>query len=238
MAKMNFHKNTTGCFSAALGTEVSIGVSEAASDTDQKSNGEKTLKHTKKYTALCLAMALGCLAVLTACSGDKSTSQTQSTTASASQAASGSTEETAQETVMGEVTYVGSSYISVTAYTGGEDVTDFTTLDVSGLTASEETESIDTAEDTEYLKVEEGMLNSATRDDVTTGTFIVSTYDEDGTHQIILIESGEAADAGEETASGSSEAASASTVEEGTDEEESAAADDAQLSEESSAAQA
>ena len=27
---------------------------------------------------------------------------------------------------MGEVTYVGSSYISVTAYTGGEDVTDFT----------------------------------------------------------------------------------------------------------------
>lgn len=145
------------------------------------------MKHTKKYTALCLAMALGCLAVLTACSGDKSTSQAQSTAASASQAASGSTEETAQETVMGEVTYVGSSYISVTAYTGGEDVTDFTTLDVSGLTASEETESIDTAEDTEYLKVEEGMLNSATRDDVTTGTFIVSTYDEDGTHQIILI---------------------------------------------------
>lgn len=139
---------------------------------------------------------------------------------------------------MGEVTYVGSSYISVTAYTGGEDITDFTTLDVSGLTASEETESIDTAEDTEYLKVEEGMLNSATRDDVTTGTFIVSTYDEDGTHQIILIESGEAADAGEETASGSSEAASASTVEKGTDEEEPAASDDAQLSEESSAAQA
>lgn len=238
MAKMNFHKNTTGCFSAALGTEVSIGVSETASDTDQKSNGGKTLKHTKKYTALCLAMALGCLAVLTACSGDKSTSQTQSTAASASQAASGSTEETAQETVMGEVTYVGSSYISVTAYTGGEDVTDFTTLDVSGLTASEENESIDTAEDTEYLKVEEGMLNSATRDDVTTGTFIVSTYDEDGTHQIILIESGEAADASEETASGNSEAASASTVEEGTDEEEPAASDDAQLSEESSAAQA
>ena len=74
--------------------------------------------------------------------------------------------------------------------------------------------------------------------DVITGTFIVSTYDEDGTHQIILIESGEAADAGEETASGSSEAASDSTVEEGTDEEEPAASDDAQLSEESSAAQA
>ena len=139
------------------------------------------MKHTKKYIALCLTMALGCLAVLTACSSDKSTSQTQSTGTSSSQASSGSTESTeAQETVMGEVAYVGSSYISVTAYTGGEDVTDFTTLDVSGLTASEDTESIDTTEDTEYLKVESGMLNAATRDDVTTGSFIVSTYDEDG----------------------------------------------------------
>lgn len=128
------------------------------------------MKHTKKYIALCLAMALGCLAVLTACSSDKSTSQTQSTGTSSSQASSGSTESTeAQETVMGEVTYVGSRYITVTAYTGGEDVTDFTTLDVSGLTASEDTESIDTTEDTEYLKVESGMLNAATRDDVTTG---------------------------------------------------------------------
>ena len=152
------------------------------------------MKHTKKYTALCLAMALGCLAVLTACSGDKSTSQAQSTAASASQAASGSTEETAQETVMGEVTYVGSDYISVTAYTGGEEVTDYTTLDVSTLTASEDTESIDTTDATEYFKVESGMLNAATREDVTTGTFIVSTFDEEGSHQIILIETAAADD--------------------------------------------
>lgn len=187
------------------------------------------MKHTKKYIALCLAMALGCLAVLTACSSDKSTSQTQSTGTSSSQASSGSTESTeAQETVMGEVTYVGSSYISVTAYTGGEDVTDFTTLDVSGLTASEDTESIDTTEDTEYLKVESGMLNAATRDDVTTGSFIVSTYDEDGTHQIILVESGDAAGA-----------ASASTSDgETADGADSASADDSTVSDESSTAEA
>lgn len=197
------------------------------------------MKHTKKYIALCLAMALGCLAVLTACSSDKSTSQTQSTGTSSSQAASGSTEGTeAQETVMGEVTYVGSSYISVTAYTGGEDVTDFTTLDVSGLTASEDTESIDTTEDTEYLKVEAGMLNSAPRDDVVTGTFIVSTYDEDGTHQIILIESGDAAGADTDAASGSSETTSASTAEEGADGEESSASEETELSDESSSAEA
>lgn len=197
------------------------------------------MKHTKKYIALCLAMALGCLAVLTACSGDKSTSQAQSTAASASQAASGSTEETAQETVMGEVTYVGSSYISVTAYTGGEDVTDFTTLDVSGLTASEDTESIDTTEDTEYLKVESGMLNAATRDDVTTGSFIVSTYDEDGTHQIILVESGDAAGTDTDSASASTGTTSASTSEdEAAEGADSASADDSAASDESSTTEA
>ena len=160
------------------------------------------MKHTKKYIALTLAMALGCLAVLTACSGNKSTSTSQSTGTSASQAASGSTEETAaQETVMGEVTYVGSNYISVTVYTGGEEATDFTTLDVSGLTASEDTESIDTTDATEYFKAEAGTLNAATRDDVSTGTFIVSTWDEGGNHQIILIEVDTAAD--DSTVSGS-----------------------------------
>ena len=195
------------------------------------------MKHTKKYIALCLAMALGCLAVLTACSSDKSTSQTQSTDTSSSQASSGSTE--TQETVMGEVTYVGSSYISVTAYTGGEDVTDFTTLDISGLTASEDTESIDTTEDTEYLKVESGMLNAATRDDVTTGSFIVSTYDEDGTHQIILVESGDAAGSDTDSASASTGTTSASTSEdEAAEGADSASADDSAASDESSTTEA
>ena len=198
------------------------------------------MKHTKKYIALCLAMALGCFAVLTACSSDKSTSQTQSTGTSSSQASSGSTESTeAQETVMGEVTYVGSSYISVTAYTGGEDVTDFTTLDISGLTASEDTESIDTTEDTEYLKVESGMLNAATRDDVTTGAFIVSTYDENGTHQIILVESGDAAGTDTDSASASTGTTSASTSgDEATEGADSASADDSTVSDESSTTEA
>lgn len=196
------------------------------------------MKHTKKYIALCLAMALGCLAVLTACSSDKSTSQTQSTGTPSSQAASGSTQSTeAQKTVMGEVTYVGSSYISVTAYTGGEDVTDFTTLDISTLTATENTESIDTAEDTEYLKVETGMLNAAARDDVTTGAFIVSTLDENGAHQIILIESGDAA--GADASSASTGAASASTSDgEAADGADSASADDSTVSGESSTTEA
>ena len=155
------------------------------------------MKHTTKYIALSLAAALACLAVLTACSDDKSesVSQAQSTAPSSSQAASGSSEATAEQTtVMGEVTYGGSDYISVTAYTGGEEVTDYTTLDVSTLTASEDTESIATTDATEYFKVESGMLNAATREDVTTGTFIVSTFDEEGSHQIILIETAAADD--------------------------------------------
>lgn len=175
------------------------------------------MKHTKKYIALTLAMALGCLAVLTACSGNKSTSTSQSTGTSASQAASGSTEETAaQETVMGEVTYVGSNYISVTVYTGGEEATDFTTLDVSGLTASEDTDSIDTTDATEYFKAEAGTLNAATRDDVSTGTFIVSTWDEEGNHQIILIEVDTSADDSTVSGSDAAEGTEGDTTEEDT----------------------
>ena len=152
------------------------------------------MKHTEKYIALCLAAALGCLALLTGCSGDESVSQTQSTASASSQAASGSAGETAeQETVMGEVTYVGSNYISVTAYSGGEDVTDFASLDVSALTATEETKSIDTTDATEYFKAEAGILSAADREDVTTGTFIVSTWSEEGVHQVILLQEGDTA---------------------------------------------
>ena len=120
---------------------------------------------------------------------------------------------------MGTVSYVGSDYISVTAYTGGEEVTDYAALDVSGLTATEETASVDTTDATEYPKAESGMLSAAAREDVTTGAFIVSTYDENGTHQIILI--GAAPASSDESASGS--ATSGGAVEENTGAESAAA---------------
>ncbi|HJB20675.1 MAG TPA: hypothetical protein H9773_03110 [Candidatus Fournierella merdavium] len=44
------------------------------------------------------------------------------------------------------------------------------------------------------------MLSAAAREDVTTGAFIVSTYDENGTHQIILLP---AAASSDESTSGS-----------------------------------
>lgn len=53
---------------------------------------------------------------------------------------------------MGMVSYVGSDYISMTRYTGGEEATDYAALDVSGLTATQETVSVDTTDATEYLK--------------------------------------------------------------------------------------
>ncbi|WP_394959667.1 hypothetical protein [Candidatus Allofournierella merdavium] len=158
------------------------------------------MKHTTKQIALCLAAALASVAVLTACSGGaESTAPASGSTASASGSGSAA-HEASQETVMGMVSYVGSDYISMTRYTGGEEATDYAALDVSGLTATQETVSVDTTDATEYLKAESGMLSAAAREDVTTGAFIVSTYDENGTHQIILLP---AAASSDESTSGS-----------------------------------
>ena len=145
------------------------------------------MKHTQRRAALLLALALAGLAVLTACSGGSGSSTPASSTPPASASTSG---EEPRETVMGKVSYVGSGYISVTVYTGGEDATDFTALDTSALTATDETRSVDTGDETEYLQADAGMLSTAAREDVATGAFIVSTWDEDGTHQIILIDDG------------------------------------------------
>ena len=196
------------------------------------------MKHSTRYIALSLTVALACLAVLTACSGDKSesVSQAPSTAPSSSQAASGSTEPAAEQTtVMGEVTYVGSDYISVTTYTGGEDVTDYTALDVAGLTATDETVSIDTNETTEYFRVESGMLNAASREDVTTGAFIVSDFDEEGKQQIILIQSSVVAD---DSAAVDESTASASDGQEGAEEASPDASDASETVGESAAAEA
>lgn len=196
------------------------------------------MKHSTRYIALSLTVALACLAVLTACSGDKSesVSQAPSTAPSSSQAASGSTEPAAEQTtVMGEVTYVGSDYISVTTYTGGEDVTDYTALDVAGLTATDETVSIDTNETTEYFRVESGMLNAASREDVTTGAFIVSDFDEEGKQQIILIQSSVVAD---DSAAVDESTASASDGQEGAEEASPDASDASETAGESAAAEA
>lgn len=203
------------------------------------------MKHTRKIIALTLSLALASLAVLTGCSsGTSSTAQTGSSSSAAGSASASTSQQAAQETVMGKVSYVGSDYISVTVYTGGEDVTDFTALDVSGLTESDETRSIDTTDTTEYLKAESGMLSAAAREDVATGAFIVSTCDENGTHQIILIESAAPATTdstatdGIEAASGDSEQADSAQSASDEQESSSVSSEEAELAESDDAAQA
>ena len=159
------------------------------------------MKYIKRSVALLLALCLGCLALLAGCSSQSDQSEpaagTSSAATSGTSPASASEEDAAQteETIVGQVSYVGSAYISVSVCTGAEDTQDWAALDPSTLTVSEETASIDTDDATEYLAVRAGLTETATRDDIAVGAYIVSCAAKDGTRQIILLESADAADA-------------------------------------------
>lgn len=93
----------------------------------------------------------------------------------------------AQADVIGKVTYVATTYISVTVYTADAEVEDYALLDMNNLTESEEAQSISTYSYTEYYKASGGTLTAAARDDIETGVMIASTTSEDVQHRIIIL---------------------------------------------------
>ncbi len=155
------------------------------------------MKYIQRTVALTLALCLGCLVLLAGCSG----SETQSTSSAAASSAASATSAgeadapEAEETIVGQVSYVGSEYISVTLCTGAEDTQDWAALDTATLTVSEETASIDTDDATGYLAVRSGLTEAASREDVTVGAYIAAYTADDGTLQIILLESPAQSDA-------------------------------------------
>lgn len=141
------------------------------------------MKWKENRVVLCLALCAACLVVLAACSGNSDdTVETETTPVETTPV-----EEETRQTVMGQVSYVGSAYISVSVYEADGEVEDYAALDPASLTPTEQTESITTTDDTEYWKVEDGGLVQADREEITTEAMIVSTYTEDGTHQVILL---------------------------------------------------
>lgn len=126
-------------------------------------------------------------------SADSSADDTQEAAESVTESA----EAEAEGDVIGEVSYVGSTYISVTVYTSEAEVEDYTLLDVSTLAATEETASVNTDDDTTYCRVEDGALADAVREDVTKGSVVAFTTSEDGAQQVIILAEAEEAEAEE-----------------------------------------
>lgn len=96
------------------------------------------------------------------------------------------------EDVLGEVTYVGTSYLSLTTYESASEITDYTAVDVSSLTEVGGMEYVYPDANAEYYKVSSAMLVSASYEDLAAGCMIAVTTGSDGTQQIIILE--EAAD--------------------------------------------
>jgi len=151
-------------------------------------------------------MVLAFASLLAGCGSSSGDADTTSETDSETTTSSSNVAEEADEDIIGEVSYVGSSYISVRVYNLDGDVEDYASLDIGTLTASDATDSVNTDSNTTYYKVENGSLVSAVREDVEKGDMIAATISEDQLRQIIILsdETGETTkvEVGEVTAIG------------------------------------
>ena len=146
------------------------------------------MSKAKSLLAIMLAMLL-CIRIFAGCSTTNNGGSNDSDTTQNNQSDTSDdgtlTDEVAD--VIGEVTYVGTSYLSVTTYESESDVTDYATLDTDTLTETGSTQYVYPDDAATYYMVSEGTLADATADDLVTGCLIAVTTDDDGNQQIIIL---------------------------------------------------
>jgi len=148
------------------------------------------MKTKKKYLSLLMALLM-CIGIFSGCSGASDTYDEDDPGTSAN--TNDELDESVQaEDVLGEVTYVGTSYLSLTTYESASEITDYASVDVSALTEVGGMEYVYPDANAEYYKVSSAMLVSASYEDLAAGCMIAVTTGSDGTQQIIILE--EAAD--------------------------------------------
>ena len=148
---------------------------------------EKGLLALLMVMLLCVSLFAGCSSTTTNNSNDDDDTSTTAGTSDTDETEGTSDDTDTVEDVIGEVTYVGTSYLSVSTYTADDEVTDYAALDTSTLTADGSTKYIYPEDDATYYTVSDGTLVSATSDDVTEGCMIAVTTDDDGNQQIIVL---------------------------------------------------
>lgn len=158
------------------------------------------MRHKKRFLAMACITALCCAGILTGCgeSEDLSAAGISGTALTGSEEDAEDAEDMEDTSsvehgdVIGKVSYAGSDYLTVISYEAEADVDDYGLLDVSTLIAGSTTKYIYVDENTEYFKVEEQMLVSATLDDVTVDAMIVETTSEEDVQQIIILSGNDA----------------------------------------------
>ena len=150
------------------------------------------MKTTKTYLALLTAL-LVCVSIFVGCSDTGSNYDNSDTSLNTSTNSDDEVDEIVEtEDVLGKVTYVGTSYLSLTTYESASMITDYATVDVSSLTEVGGMEYVYPDTNAEYYKVSSAMLVSASYEDLAAGCMIAVTTGSDGTQQIIILK--EAAD--------------------------------------------
>lgn len=163
----------------------------------------------KKYVkplALVLAVIL-CVGALAACTttttkeDDDDDYADTGTTAAPDDTADDATDDSAQdataddevqEDVIGKITEIYDSMLTLDSYTAASEITDYAALDVTTLTATGETEYPYIYEDCEYYRASEGTLADATDEDLTVGQTVAVITTEDGVQQVIILQDAEA----------------------------------------------
>ena len=147
------------------------------------------MKKTKSLLALLMVLAL-CLGIFAGCGTTTSNNNDDDDTGTTQGNLTDDDDETltdAPEDIIGKVTYVGTSYLSVSTYETESKITDYAALDTSTLTDAGATEYVYPEDSATYYTVSSGTLVSATADDVVTGCMIAVTAADDGTQQIIIL---------------------------------------------------
>lgn len=90
--------------------------------------------------------------------------------------------------LIGEITYVGDSYIRINLYEPDTEIADYTALGAAVLTDTGTSETVTLDTDAVFEYVSSGILYSTTADGLTVGDMVAVTTTEDGIQEIIVLE--------------------------------------------------
>lgn len=128
---------------------------------------------------LCLGLLSGCSENTTEDDGE-TTSNSSSTDSDTTYSDSGESDAETSD-VVGAVTYVGDTYLTIDLYEADTEITDYTELDSVTLSDTGDSDAV-----FQYVSAE--SLYSTTIDDIAVGDIVAITTDEDGLQEVIILD--------------------------------------------------
>lgn len=132
-----------------------------------------------------VAALMACIAMLAGCSNTNG--DTNNTAAPNKEPTTETTgAPVVEEDIIGKVESISNSFVTLVIYTATGEIADYATLNVSGLSATEDTDYVYTASTAKYFKVVNGVKTEAKREDLQIGAMIAATTDSEGVQQVFI----------------------------------------------------